>query len=63
MHSLVVLGQVPGTNIEISFTMWLVMSLIALSLFMAVRMYRHKPMTGSMAPTIGSDDGQAATAH
>ncbi|MDB5169681.1 MAG: hypothetical protein JWN82_77 [Candidatus Saccharibacteria bacterium] len=62
MYSFFVLGQIPGTSITISFTMWLTLCLAATLIYLAVRMHRNQPLQLGMDPTIGSDD-HAATAQ
>ncbi len=37
MNSLIFLGIIPGTNIQISFFGWLVLSALALSFFLVIR--------------------------
>lgn len=62
MYNFFVLGQVPGTGITISFTMWLMLSLLVATSYLGVRYLRQRPETFSLDPTIAGDD-QAATAH
>lgn len=59
MYSFFVLGQIPGTSITISFTMWLMLSLLAVTLYFGVRYTRQRPQAFSLDPTIGSDDQTA----
>ena len=42
MYSFVVLGQIPGTSITISFTMWIQLALL---LTMAVLLYKYTHKT------------------
>lgn len=62
MYNFFVLGQIPGTSITISFTMWLMLSLLAATLYLGVRYLRQRPQSFSLDPTIAGDD-QTATAH
>lgn len=60
MYSFFVLGQIPGTDIVISFTMWLLCAMLILGLY-AERRYRQyiKQLIANqapiLAPTIGKD--------
>lgn len=56
MYSFFVLGQIPGTGIVISFTMWL-QAMLAVTLIVAyVKYRRHLSTTHNMVPTISNDD-------
>ena len=63
MYSLVVLGQIPGTNIRISFTVWLLVCLLAVSAAVLVKVHRRSTYTLSLDPTIANDEQSAAIAH
>jgi membrane protein implicated in regulation of membrane protease activity len=62
MYSFFVLGQVPGTGITISFTMWLMLSLVAATLYIGLRYRKQREQTFSLDPTIAADE-QTVTAH
>lgn len=63
MYSFVVLGQIPGTEIRISFTGWLLVCLLALACGLAIRRRHHTDLS-PLDPTIATDDqSHAATAH
>jgi hypothetical protein len=59
MYSFFVLGQVPGTSITISFTMWLMLSLLAATLYIGFRALRLRAQVFSLDPTIAGDDQTA----
>lgn len=40
MYSFIVLGIIPGTNIQITFTTWLNAMLLAVTIVLLVRLYR-----------------------
>lgn len=40
MYSFIVLGIIPGTNIQITFTTWFDAMLLALSIILTIRLYR-----------------------
>jgi len=57
MYHFFILGQVPGTNIIISFSMWMLLAAAVLSLLLWVRLKRRSTEPFTLEPTIGSDDG------
>lgn len=54
MYSFVILGQIPGTDITISFTMWVELALFVAALITWV-IVRHKSVLTVTTPTIGGD--------
>lgn len=63
MYSLLILGQIPGTGVTITFTMWALLSvaLLLLALLAVIRRRRSvdsfRAIGSHVAPTIGSNDG------
>jgi hypothetical protein len=55
MYSFFVLGQIPGTSITISFTMWLSLSLLAAGTYLALRLHRRRLITNTALPTISGE--------
>ena len=51
MYSFIVLGIIPGTNIQITFTTWLNAMLVAISAVLLVRLYRLVVMQ-NFAPAV-----------
>lgn len=41
MYSLLVLGLIPGTNISISFQVWIILGFLLLLIRPLLRLYRH----------------------
>lgn len=54
MYSFLVLGQIPGTGITISFSTWLSLCLLAATYF-GLRLHRRKLTTAPSLPTIGGE--------
>ncbi|HEY1064116.1 MAG TPA: hypothetical protein VGE30_02335 [Candidatus Saccharimonadales bacterium] len=55
MYSLVVLGQIPGTNIRISFTAWLFVGMLAVTAFAYIKVHRRSTTSLSLDPTIAAE--------
>lgn len=57
MYSFFVLGQVPGTSITITFTMWMELcaAAVMVTLWLYVR-HRNTESTSELQPTIGNDE-------
>ncbi len=54
MYSFFVLGQIPGTSITISFSMWLTLCLLAITTYLGIRVHRRK-LADTPLPTIAND--------
>lgn len=57
MYNFFVLGQIPGTNITITFTMWAELFAIAIVLFAWMHLRRNQRIASPMLqPTIGDNE-------
>jgi hypothetical protein len=54
MYSFFILGQIPGTNITISFTMWAQLCAVLLLAVLVIRFRRHQAAE-RLEPTIGNE--------
>lgn len=57
MYSIVVLGQIPGTDITITFSMWMATATLLIAIVALARMQRHRTIANYFAPTISEQDG------
>lgn len=55
MYSFFVLGQIPGTGLTISFSVWLILCLLAGTAYLWVRLHRRKLEDLTTSPTISTD--------
>jgi hypothetical protein len=55
MYSFFILGQVPGTNIVISFTMWVVLAAALLLLTLWLHLKNRTIAMTTLEPTISAD--------
>ncbi len=57
MYNFFVLGQIPGTSITITFTMWAELVAVAIVLFAWMRLRRNHQLANPMLqPTIGDNE-------
>ena len=58
MYSFIVLGEIPGTNITISFTMWVLLCLLVITTAFYIRLHRNQAAPQSLQsfePTIAQE--------
>lgn len=56
MYDFFVLGLIPGTNIQISFTMWMEsLTLLSVSAYLARHIVRRRAYGKEIIPTIGAE--------
>lgn len=55
MYSFIVLGEIPGTEITISFTMWLLLGLLVVAFIASVRVHRNRPHSLELEPNISNE--------
>ncbi len=56
MYSFFILGEIPGTNVTISFSMWMALCAVALLIAALVMINRRQTMEAAITPTIASDE-------
>jgi len=59
MYSFFILGQVPGTAVTITFTMWLQLCALIIGLLALYRVQLNRTITYYMPPTISYEVGSA----
>ena len=55
MYSFFVLGQIPGTDITITFSMWMQLCAALLAIALLIRVHRRNTQQRPIQPTISQD--------